>query len=189
MSSASPMPEHPAPPPPAPAEPSPPTDRSSPHARERLPQPATAGRPCSAASALALIGEKWALLAVREISFGNRRFDAIARNTGASRDILTARLRSLEAAGILERRPYQERPTRYEYHLTPAGRDLQAVLQSLASWGDRWVSERPPVVFRHEDHDFDFAVMCRKCGRQVTPGDVKLHRHAPGWDRTGPVGP
>jgi len=51
--------------------------------REELP-----GRPCSVAAALSLIGEKWALLAVREIAFGNKRFDAIARNTGAPRDRL-----------------------------------------------------------------------------------------------------
>ncbi len=56
------------------------------------------GRPCSVAAALSLVGERWSLLAVREIIFGNKRFDAIARNTGAPRDRLAARLRSLEAA-------------------------------------------------------------------------------------------
>src|ERR1700684_3574990 len=68
--------------------------------REELP-----GRPCSVAAALNLIGEKWTLLAVREITFGNKRFDAIARNTGAPRDRLAARLRTREAAGVGERRP------------------------------------------------------------------------------------
>src|SRR5689334_5111372 len=55
------------------------------------------GRPCSIAAALQLVGEKWALLAIREIAFGNCRFDAIARNTGAPRDRLAARLRAMEA--------------------------------------------------------------------------------------------
>ena len=57
------------------------------------------GRPCSVAATLNLVGEKWALLAIREIGLGNRRFDQITRNTGAPRDRLAARLRALEAAG------------------------------------------------------------------------------------------
>ncbi|WTW96017.1 helix-turn-helix transcriptional regulator [Streptomycetaceae bacterium NBC_01309] len=153
----------------------------------RIAAPRTTGRPCSVASALALVGEKWALLAVREILLANRRFDAIARNTGAPRDILTTRLRALEAAGILERRQYQDRPPRFEYHLTQPGRDLQPVLQTLAAWGDRWVEEPPPVIFRHEDHDLDAALVCRHCGDEVLAGSVMPHKHAPGWDATGPV--
>lgn len=146
------------------------------------------GRPCSVAATLSVVGEKWALLAVRELGFGNHRFDAIARNTGAPRDILTTRLRALEAAGILERRRYQERPPRFEYHLTDRGRDLAPVLQTLASWGDRWLAEEPPVVFGHGDHELDVAVMCRSCGREVEAGSVRIHVHAKGWDRAGPVG-
>ena len=101
--------------------------------REELP-----GRPCSVAAALNLIGEKWALLAVREIAFGNKRFDAIARNTGAPRDRLAARLRALEAGGVVERRQYSEHPPRYEYELTEAGQELRAVLTALRGWGDKW---------------------------------------------------
>src|SRR6266568_7477061 len=83
------------------------------------------GRPCSVAAALSLVGEKWALLAIREISFGNKRFDVIARNTGAPRDRLAARLRALEAAGVVEKRRYRDRPPRYEYELTQAGDELR----------------------------------------------------------------
>ncbi|MCX4676122.1 helix-turn-helix transcriptional regulator [Streptomyces sp. NBC_01433] len=108
------------------------------------------GRPCSAAAALHVVGEKWALLAVREIFFGNHRFEAIARNTGAPRDRVAARLRALEQAGVVERRPYNERPPRYEYHLTASGRDLAPVIRALLDWGDRWVNEEPPVVLVHE---------------------------------------
>lgn len=156
-------------------------------AAPRLPHPQTPGRPCSIAAALALVGEKWALLAVREVALGNRRFDAIARNTGAPRDILTTRLRSLEAAGILERRRYQERPARFEYHLTAAGRDLTPVLQMLAAWGDRWVSEEPPVAYTHRDHAFTAALMCGTCGEEAVPGTMHVHVRAAGWDRRGPV--
>src|SRR5438093_2264628 len=112
-------------------------------ARDSLP------RPCSAAAALSILGEKWALLVVRELAFGVHRFDAIARNTGAPRDVLTSRLRRLEAAGVLERRPYQERPPRFEYYLTQAGHELRPVLLSLMRWGDRWVVEAPSVEFVH----------------------------------------
>ena len=67
-------------------------------------------RPCSIAAALTFLGEKWSLLVVRELALGVHRFDEIQRNTGAPRDILASRLRRLEAAGVLEKRQYQERP-------------------------------------------------------------------------------
>ncbi|WP_424644425.1 winged helix-turn-helix transcriptional regulator [Embleya sp. AB8] len=152
------------------------------------PARAPVGRPCSVAATLAVVGEKWALLAVRELAFGNNRFDAIARNTGAPRDILTTRLRAMEVAGILERRQYQDRPPRFEYHLTEQGRDLAPVIQTLASWGDRWLADEPPVEFRHGDHELDAAMMCRRCGEEVGPGEVQVHVHAEGWDVAGPVG-
>src|SRR5918911_2105935 len=85
-------------------------------------------RPCSLAAALDVLGEKWSLLAVREISYGVHRFARIAGYTGASRDILADRLRKLEAAGVIERRQYSEHPPRYEYHLTEAGRELFPVM-------------------------------------------------------------
>src|ERR1044071_1706169 len=98
------------------------------------------GRPCSVAAALSAIGEKWSLLAIRELALGNHRFSQIVQNTGAPRDRLAGPLKSLEADGIVERRPYGERPVRHEYHLTPAGRGLLPVLTVLRSWGDRWAS-------------------------------------------------
>jgi DNA-binding HxlR family transcriptional regulator len=151
--------------------------------REELP-----GRPCSVAAALNLVGEKWALLAVREIAFGNKRFDAIARNTGAPRDRLAARLRTLEAAGVVTRRPYSDHPPRYEYELTEAGQELRAVLTALRSWGDKWAVDAPPSVFRHTcGHDLDTAVVCRHCGEEVSPDDLRLRVLVPGWSREGPV--
>src|ERR1700761_4501059 len=81
-------------------------------------------RVCSIARTLDVVGEKRALLAVREVFLGNRRFDEMVRRTGAPRDTLAARLRTLVAAGILEKRQYSEHPARSEYHLTEAGRAL-----------------------------------------------------------------
>jgi len=145
------------------------------------------GRPCSVAAALNLVGEKWALLAVREITFGNKRFDMIARNTGAPRDRLAARLRALEAAGVIARRQYSEHPARYEYELTQAGRELREVLRALRVWGDKWAVETPPAVFTHScGHDLDSAVICRHCGEEVDSDDLELHVLAPGWSPQGP---
>lgn len=78
-------------------------------------------RTCSIANALDVVGERWTLVALREIMLGNRRFDEIVRNTGASRDILATRLRKLVDAGVLEKRQYEQRPPRYEYLLTESG--------------------------------------------------------------------
>jgi DNA-binding HxlR family transcriptional regulator len=145
------------------------------------------------AAALHVVGEKWALLAVREIFYGNHRFDRIARNTGAPRDRLTARLRALEEAGVVERRPYSERPPRYEYHLTEAGRDLAPVTQALVAWGDRWLVPESPITLHHHPHDhadhpLDAAWTCRTCGEEVANRDVSVEIHSPGWEREGPVG-
>src|SRR6202050_5984258 len=105
-------------------------------------------RPCSIARTLDIVGEKWALLAIREVFLGNRRFDEMVRQTGAPRDTLAARLRTLVAAGILERRPYQEHPARFEYHLTAAGRDLYPVIVNLMRWGHQYLpaDKGPPLV-------------------------------------------
>jgi DNA-binding HxlR family transcriptional regulator len=151
--------------------------------REDLP-----GRPCSVAAALNVVGEKWALLAIREIAFGNKRFDAIARNTGAPRDRLAVRLRALEAAGVIARTQYSDHPPRHEYELTQAGRELRTVLQALRSWGDKWAVDSPPTVFGHScGHDLDAAFVCRNCGQEVTSDDISLQVVAPGWSREGPA--
>src|SRR6202161_600019 len=149
--------------------------------REELP-----GRPCSVAAALNLIGEKWTLLAVREITFGNKRFDAIAKNTGAPRARPAARLRTLEAAGVVERRLYSEHPPRYEYELTQAGRELRAVLTVLRGWGDRWAVDAPPTAFEHScGHDLDPEGVCRHCGGEIVPQELRVRAREPGSDRAG----
>ncbi len=95
------------------------------------------GRPCPIAASLELVGERWSLLVVREIHLGSTRFSDIVRGTGAPRDRISARLRALEEAGVVERRAYCESPPRHDYHLTEAGRDLVPVLDGLLVWGRR----------------------------------------------------
>jgi DNA-binding HxlR family transcriptional regulator len=94
-----------------------------------------AGRPCPIAAALELVGERWALLVVREIALGRTRFSDIVAGTGAPRDRIAARLKALESAGVLVRSPYQSSPTRYEYRLTASGEALVPVLDALLAWG------------------------------------------------------
>ena len=133
-------------------------------------------RTCSIARTLELVGERWALLALREVFLGVRRFDAIQRNTGAPRDVLSARLHKLLAVGLLERRQYQERPARFEYRLTEAGRDLLPVLLTLMDWGDKHLANgEPPLVYRHRcGDDFRPVVVCETCGEPVTRRDLTI---------------
>jgi DNA-binding HxlR family transcriptional regulator len=98
------------------------------------------------------------------------RFAEIAANIGAPRDVLTKRLRTLETAGVLERRPYQRRPERFEYHLTAAGRDLEPVLVGLREWGIHHLADSPSSPgFRHScGHDALAATVCAHCGEPLS---------------------
>ena len=96
------------------------------------------GRPCPIAAALELVGEKWALLVVREIALGATRFSDIVAGTGAPRDRIAARLKALESAGVIARTPYHESPLRYAYRLTESGEALVPVLDTLLEWGRRY---------------------------------------------------
>jgi DNA-binding HxlR family transcriptional regulator len=137
-------------------------------------------RECSVARTLEFLGEKWALLALREVFVGVRRFDRIQANTGAPRDVLTRRLRTLVANGILERRQYSDRPPRFEYRLTPAGRELLPVLLTLQSWGDRHLSGEPPVVYEHACGEvFEPLLVCTSCHEEVRNRDLRILHEQP----------
>ena len=130
------------------------------------------------AEAMSFLGEKWAFLVVRELALGVHRFDAIARNTGAPRDILTSRLRRLEAEGVLEKRLYQEHPPRFEYRLTTAGKELRPILLSLAQWGDTWAAPPRSTVWEHEcGAELELEHVCAACGGTVTGSDVRIKRY------------
>ncbi|HWM38502.1 MAG TPA: helix-turn-helix domain-containing protein [Streptomyces sp.] len=134
-------------------------------------------RACSLASALNVIGEKWSLLALREVFYGVHRFDGIVRNTGAPRDVLATRLRTLVDGGVLRRVPYSERPPRDEYHLTQAGQELAPAMLGLMRWGMRWVPGAPSsaTVFTHDcGGQLDAGIVCGTCGEAVASGEVEL---------------
>ena len=137
---------------------------------EGMTAPSASPRVCSVARTLEVVGEKWALLAVREVFLGNGRFDEMVRRTGAPRDTLAARLRGLVDAGILDRVQYSEHPPRFEYQLTDAGHDLYPVILSLKHWGDVYLSGEagPPQTVTHEcGHRLVPRVVCEACGEYV----------------------
>lgn len=142
------------------------------------------GRPCSLAAALEIVGDRWALLAVREVMFGNHQFSQIVRNTGAPRDRLAARLKDLVAAGVLERHPGTGR-FGDGYHLTDAGRDLGAAMRALLTWGDKWAVTTPPLRLRHHDHHLDPKTVCATCGEKVETADVTREMTTPDWTMAG----
>jgi DNA-binding HxlR family transcriptional regulator len=129
---------------------------------------------CSVADALAVVGDKYSLLVVREIGYGYRRFTDLAGYTGAPRDVLASRLRRLEEIGILERRPYSEHPPRHEYHLTEAGLELRPIVLALKEWGDRRCEPgEEPVVFEHVcGEEFHPLTVCAACRQPVEPGEL-----------------
>ena len=147
-------------------------------------------RPCSIADALALVGEKYSLLVLREVCLGNGRFDQLVRNIGAPRDILAARLRRLVEAGILTKRVYSERPQRFEYRPTQAGLELEPVLMTLKEWGDRHVRggvELPMAVGHSCGSDLVPVVVCQACGAPVRHEDLTARPQAEGWTVSGPT--
>src|ERR1700744_2407607 len=107
---------------------------------------------CPVEATLAADGERWALLIIRDVFWGIRRFDDLQRDLGVARTVLQARLERLVEEGILVKRPYQERPPRSEYRLTEKGADLWPVLVALLQWGDRYGLEgERPMVLQHRE--------------------------------------
>jgi len=92
---------------------------------------------CPVARGLSVIGDRWTMLVLRECFLGVRRFDAMQERLGITRHVLADRLRKLEAAGVLRREPYQQRPLRHEYRLTDRGKALYPVLVTLIDWANR----------------------------------------------------
>jgi len=93
---------------------------------------------CPIARSLDIVGEWWTLLIVRDLARGINRFDTLQEELGIARNMLTVRLQTLLDHGVIERHCYQQRPERFEYHLTEKGAELTAVLRALKQWGERW---------------------------------------------------
>ena len=135
---------------------------------------------CPIARSLERVGEWWSILILRDASLGLTRFDEFQESLGIAPNILTRRLKSLVEAGLLERRGYSERPPRYEYVLTQAGRDFRPVLWAFVAWGNKHFAPEGAsvvVVDSKTGAEADPVLVDRISGRPLVPPDF---RSAPG---------
>jgi len=134
------------------------------------------GQVCSIAGALEVVGERWSLLIVRDVMLGMRRFDEIQADLGIARNVLQTRLVRLQDQGVLEKRRYQEHPTRCEYRLTEKGLDLWPTMVALMNWGDEHAAPAsgPPVLLEHRGCGgaVDTHRICEACGARLSVRDV-----------------
>lgn len=122
---------------------------------------------CSIGYAADLVGDRWSLLLLRELTLGVDRFDELQAHLGISRRTLAERLAALVDAGLVERVPYETvgRRVRHRYVLTPSGADFGPVVTALREWGDKHrpaVGGPPPVRLVHTGcgHDAELLLRC-----------------------------
>jgi DNA-binding HxlR family transcriptional regulator len=132
---------------------------------------------CTIARAVDAIGDPWTIMIMKELFLRQRRFDDIQMYTGMSPHLLSVRMKKLEKRGIVQRRAYQQRPTRYEYRLTEKGIDLWSILVALKDWSARWGRwpEGEPLNIRHKacGHVTALKVVCSHCDEPINARDVK----------------
>ena len=132
---------------------------------------------CPIARVLDRIGEWWTLLIVRNVFYGINRFDGLLTHLEISRNVLTDRLHTLVESGLLEKRPYQENPPRFEYHLTAKGEELYPILAAYRSWGEKWLPQEQAskVKLIHETCGAAMTplLVCSHCREAVHPREVK----------------
>jgi DNA-binding HxlR family transcriptional regulator len=124
---------------------------------------------CPIARSVDIVGDRWTVLVLRELYLGATRFEEIQIQTEATPQMVTTRLKSIEADGMIERHPYNEKPLRHEYRLTEKGRSFYPVIHALRAWGETWCkdeSEGIAVRFVHREcgHDVGLGSECPKCG-------------------------
>ena len=134
--------------------------------------------PCSIARTVAVIGDRWTLLILRDCFLRIRRFDDFEARLNITRHILANRLKKLVDTGVLRKVPYCERPVRNEYRLTQKGLDLYPVLMTIVHWGDTYTAgkEGRPLLHQHLicGHQFDPVLTCSTCGTAVSPREVRV---------------
>ncbi|MDE3069734.1 MAG: helix-turn-helix transcriptional regulator [Acidobacteriota bacterium] len=141
-----------------------------------------AGQNCSIAAALAVVGERWTMLVMREVLLGTRRFADIRHQLGVAPNILSDRLTTLVLHDLLARRRYGRHPEAFEYVATQKGVDLTPTLVALMQWGDKHAAPAgPPRVYVHTacGHDADPQLRCGHCGAALAPSELKV-RPGPG---------
>lgn len=142
-----------------------------------------ADQPCSIARSVAVIGDRWTLMILRDAFLGVRRFEAFQTRLGISRTIITERLKLLVEEGVLAKVPYQDRPVRHEYRLTQKGMDLYPVVMAIVHWGDRHYAGEAgaPLLHHHKTCGCDFhpVMTCSECHAPVGAREVET-RAGPG---------
>ena len=151
---------------------------------------------CSLARTVDVVGEWWTPLILRDLFAGITRFEDLRRDLGIASNVLTERLARLTKHGVVERRPYQQAPTRWEYVLTDQGKDLLPVVAALMRWGDRWKAGPggPPALLVHHGcgRPASPRLVCAHCGGEVTADEVTAiagpgGRIGPGTRIIGPL--
>lgn len=127
---------------------------------------------CSIQRTLDIVGDRWTLLIIRDLFRGVRRFSRIQADLGVAKNLLADRLSALVDAGVAERVPYQARPLRHEYRLTPKGRALSPALVALMRWGDEWCSSQgAPTELVHDSCGtrLELQPWCTTCNTPISP--------------------
>ena len=133
---------------------------------------------CPVASTLDLVGDRWTLLVVRDLLKGRSKFSELRDSVeGIPPAILTGRLQKLEAAGIVHRRQYQDRPPRFAYQLTAKGHSLGVVVGALATWGEQFAESDLTLVDGECGHGIQVVYHCPTCARRSPRSRVRMVGH------------
>ncbi len=149
---------------------------------------------CSVARASAVLGDRWTLVILSDCFLGVRRFDMFQDRLNIPRTTLANRLQKLEEHGVLQRKVYQQNPTRYEYRLTDKGRDLFPVITTILNWGDSYYEDGAgaPIFRNHINcgHDIQPVLACPECSEPVDARSIRARKrdHIAGFPdvRRGP---
>ena len=126
------------------------------------------------AAALQRVGDRWSLLLIEALLEGPRRFGELTEAVGGiAPNILTDRLRRLEAERIVRATPYSERPPRFDYRLTDEGMELAGVLRLLADWGSRTSSHAEPMRHATCGTPVEARLWCPTCARDLEAPDAE----------------
>ena len=130
---------------------------------------------CSIARTLEVLGDRWTLLIVRELLRGLTKFDELHASLDLARNVLADRLSRLVDEGIVEARPYQEHPMRYEYIPTSKARALRPVLVAIMEWGDaHYAPKGPPRISVHSGcgGTVHAVLRCDRCDKALLAHEV-----------------
>ena len=132
-------------------------------------------QPGPVARTLEVIGERWTLLILQDLLRGHHRFADLKESVqGIAPNVLSERLKLLEASGVVERRLYSDHPLRAEYYLTKTGHELGVVAGALASWGARHLSDEQVLVHRECGSPIGVVYHCPTCDVHVQGAGVRF---------------